>query len=632
MRPACTIRISVDEGRVRQVSLRIFKILKSNEMKKILTLLSITFVILFTACNDDFMDRFPETSIGTENFFKSEEDLKMFLYNLYDFTTINAYGDDGYKTTDNAANTGSTELKNIMLSSNPSAATITGGWDWSYLRNINLFLENCEQADVTADVLAHYQGVARFFRAKFYMDKVKRFSDVPWYDQVIGSSDEELLYKGRDPREMVIGKIFEDLEFAAEYVKTDQPTGAVNKWMVLTYMTRFALYEGTYRKYHSELSMESSAGDFLSIARDKAKQIMDNGGFDIYNTGKPGSDYESLFKSQDLTGNPEVIFANISLDQVKNSGWWEWMFGDYEVSPSKDLLQAYLMADGSYYSSQSGYETKQFVEEFENRDPRLAQTFAYPGWELINTGTYAQGGGIYVQKLQKNFTGYHQIKGFINSTDQVITNGVDFPTLRYAEVLLTYAEAKAELGELTQSDLDATVNKLRDRAGMPHLMMNPSIDPVQEAKYSNITSSMKAEILEIRRERRIEFALEGYRYDDIMRWGVGKVLEQEPVGLYFPDLGKYDLTGDGIEDIVLLDINQSIPAEKEINSLGVKLIYYRVGPQDSDANVYISGDNKGYILSVKDRGTFVDPKYYYRPVPQTDVTVNSNLTQIFGWN
>ncbi len=396
-------------------------------MKKIISIFSITLVVLLSACNDDYMDRFPETSIGTENFFKSEEDLKMFVYNLYTFPNLNEYGADGYSTTDNAANTGSTELKNIMLSSNPSSATITGGWTWSTLRNINLFLENADKADVTEDLLNHYKGVARFFRARFYMDKVKRFSDVPWYDQVIGTSDEDLLFKGRDPRDMVVQKIFEDYDFASQHVKADQPVGAVNKWVVLAYKARHALYEGTYRKYHPELELQSSATTYLEMARGAAKQIMDNGGFSIYNTGNPESDYGTLFHSQDLTTNPEIIFANISEDQVKNSGWWEWMFGNYEVSPSKDLLQSYLMTDGSFYTDQPDYETKQFVEEFENRDPRLKQTYAYPGWELINTATYSQGGGIYKQQLQKNFTGYHQIKGFVNNTDQTIQNGVDFP-------------------------------------------------------------------------------------------------------------------------------------------------------------------------------------------------------------
>lgn len=604
-------------------------------MKKIISIFSIALIILFSACNDDYMDRFPETSIGTENFFKSEEDLKMFIYNFYSFADVDYYGDDGYLTTDNSANTGSTELKNIMLSSNPSSATITAGWDWETLRNINLFLENFRNADISEDLLSHYEGLARFFRARFYMEKVKRFSDVPWYDQVIGTSDEELLSKGRDPRDMVVQKIFEDYEFASQNVKAEQPVGAVNKWVVLAYKARHALHEGTFRKYHSELELQSSANTYLQIARDAAKEIMDNGSFSIYSTGNIQSDYSSLFISQNLTSNPEIIFANSSEDEVKNSGWGDWILGNYEVSPSKDLLQAYLMNDGSYYSAQASPETNSFIEEFENRDPRLKQTYAFPGWELINTGTYSQGGGIYKQQLQKNFTGYHQIKGFVNSTDQTIQNGVDFPSIRFAEMLLIYAEAKAELGELSQGDLDNSINKLRDRVGITHLNMDPVVDPVQEARFPNVKSNSQwKEILEIRRERRIEMALEGYRYDDLMRWEAGKILETEPRGLYFPGLGKYDLTGDGVEDIMLLDLSESIPGpdDKEVNSIGETLIYYRVGPQDSDASFYISGDNQGYIESVKDRGDFIAPKYYYRPIPETHTTVNPNLTQLFGWN
>ena len=131
-------------------------------MKNIKLIFSIVFIAALIACNDEFMDRFPETSIGTENFFKSEEDLKMFIYNLYSFEGINQYGDDAYSTSDNAVTTGNTDIKSIMLSSNPSSATITGGWTWGTLRNINLFLENCENADVTEEVLNHYKGVARF--------------------------------------------------------------------------------------------------------------------------------------------------------------------------------------------------------------------------------------------------------------------------------------------------------------------------------------------------------------------------------------------------------------------------------------------------------------------------------------
>jgi starch-binding outer membrane protein, SusD/RagB family len=598
-------------------------------MKNIFCLLLCT--IIATSCNDEFMDRFPETSIGKENFFKSEEDLKIYVNSFYDFPGVGMYVGDA--ATDNATTTGNTELKTMMVSA-PSAETILAGWNWGKLRNINFFLENFDNNDLPQNVLDHYEGLARFFRANFYMNMVKRYSDVPWYDYTIQTDDTESLMKARDPREFIIDQIFEDYKFAAEHVEEIQPPGAVNRWVVLSYMARNSLHEGTFRKYHAELNLQQTADIYLKMARDAASSIIQSGKFDIYNTGHPESDYASLFISSNLVGNKEVIFSRIFQEGLLASGWWSFMFGNYEVSPSKDLLQTYLMTDGSFYSSQNGYETRQFVQEFENRDPRLHQTYAFPGWELINTSTYSQGGGIYIQQLQKNFSGYHQIKGFVNNRDQAVSNDLDVPVIRYAETFLIYAEARAELGELTMSDLEMTINKLRVRAGMPAMSLNPEIDPVQEARYPNIKSNTQwRELLEIRRERRVELALEGYRIDDLNRWNAGKLLEKEPEGLYFPGLGKYDLTGDDIEDIVLIDVSESIPAagDKEENALGVTLIYYRVGLQDSDASFYLNNGNSGTIATVKDRGVFVEPQYYYRPVPATEVTLNPNLSQLFGW-
>jgi len=598
--------------------------------KAILVLLA---AVSITACNDDFLNRFPETEIGKENFFNSREDLNMYIYNLYNFEGVGGYYSDGYNTTDNAANTGNTEIK-TMMTGEASSSTITSGWNWETLNTINFFLENLDKAKISEEENNHFEGLARFFRAQFYMDKVKRYSDVPWYDKVLKTDDTEDLYKPRDSRDFVVQKIFEDYAFAAQHVMDNQPDGAVDKWVVKAFQARNALYEGTFRKYHSEINLQTSANTYLNLSRDIAKEIIEAGGFAIYNTGDHANDYGSLFIEDDLVGNPEIILANIAEYNVKGSGWSETVFGNYETSPSKDLLQSYLMADGSFYSSQAGYQTKLFVEEFVNRDPRLSQTYAYPGFILVNTNTYSQGGGIYIQQLAKNFSGYHQIKGFINETSQEAMNGVDYPVLRYAEILLIYAEARAELGELTQADLDITVNILRDRAGMPSLSMNPAVDPVQESSYSNTkTNSQWKEILEIRRERRIELAMEGFRYDDLMRWHAGKLLEKEPEGIYFPSLGKYDMTGDGIEDIILIDVSESIPVaeEKEVNSLGEKLIYYRAGLLDSDASVYLKNGNNGTIQTIGESGTFVEPKFYYRPIPETQITLNPKLEQIMGW-
>lgn len=596
--------------------------------RKIYHITVLATALLTTSCNDSFMEREPQTEIGVNSFFNTEQDLKMYCYNLYNFPDFNNYTADA--GTDNQATTDVVEVKNIMISPNPNSTTINAGWNWEQLRTINLFLENCDRAAVSEDVLAHYQGIARFFRARFYMDMVKKYSDVPWYDKTLTTSDEDL-YKARDPRDYVVQKIFEDYQFAAEHVKTDQESGAVDKWVVLTYMSRHALYEGTYRKYHEELNLGNTADTYLQMAADAADQVMREGGFSIYNTGNPNADYHTLFESTDLKGNPEVILARYFDRKIYSNGFWAFMFGNYIPCPTKDLVQSYLMKDGSYYSAQPSYETKQFVEEFKDRDPRMSQTLAYPGWELVNTMTYAPGAGIYVQNLNKNFSGYHQIKGFVNNKDEEYYLSVDLPVLRYAEVLLTYAEARAELGQLTQADLDRSINLLRARVALPSLSVSPTADPIMQKTFPGISPILQ----EIRRERRVELALEGFRFDDLMRWKAGKLLEKEPEGLYFPSLGKFDLTGDGVEDICLIPSTEDIPAEadKETNALGKKLTYYRAGSiDDNNATVYLTNGTSGNILTIKDMGTFQEPKFYYRPIPKHEMDLNPQLgPQIFGW-
>lgn len=594
-------------------------------MKRYIHSLLFIMVLLFTGCNDDFLERFPQTEITKENFFNSEEDLQTYMYSLYDFPGVGLYVADA--STDNSPTTGTTEIKSMMVGT-PSASTITGGWDWGNLRDINFFLDNFRKAPISEEALNHYEGQARFFRAKFYMDKVKRYSDVPWYEHMLTPTD-EALNNPRDPRTLVVDKIFEDYEFASKHVRdSDTRPGAVNKSVVLAYKARHALYEGTYRKYHSELSLQASAGKYLQIARDASKQLIDGGAYKLHTS------YAALFNDVTLEDNPELILGTFSEQDKRNSGWWgAFMFGNYEASPARDLVQTYLMKDGTPYTNQASYKTNQFVTEFKNRDPRLAATLAYPGWELVNATTYSQGAGIYVQQFAKNQSGYHQLKGFVNEKETVKANSLDVPVLRFAETLLTYAEAKAELGELTQADLDITINKLRSRVGMTSLSMNPVADPVLKSQYPSVSGANTSVLLEIRRERRVELALEGFRYDDLMRWDAGKLLEKEPEGLYFPGLGKYDLTGDGVDDVKLIAVSETIPEDKnkESNSLGVKLIYYRAGPVGSDASFFLKNGNSGTIVTDPERGTFQAPKFYYRPVPQAQVTLNPALTQIFGW-
>ncbi len=581
-------------------------------------------MLIISGCNDEFLDRFPETEIGVENFFNTEEDLSIYVNGLYSFPGIGMYYND--EATDNATTTGNREIKTLMTT-NANSNTISAGWNWNRLRDINLFLENADRANINEDIKNHYIGIARFFRAQFYMEKVKRYSNVPWYDHVL-DTDSEGLYKASDPREIVVQKIFEDYQFAMDHVQEDVPVGAVNRWTVMAYCSRNALYEGTFRKYHGELGLQSTATTYLKLAEEVSQNLMDNGGFSIYTTGKPNSDYLSLFNSQDLTDNPEVIFTNIHETETKNNGDPQYLFGGYEMSMSRDLLESYLMTDGSYFSEVPGMETMGFVEEFSNRDPRLSQTYAFPGWELKYTSTYSPGVSNYVQELKKNFTGYHQIKGFVNDPSVEVRNGVDIPVLRYAEVLLNLAEAKAELGTLNQDDLDATVNQIRNRVGLPNLTLNVVPDAAQAARYPEITNAV---LLEIRRERRVELAMEGRRLDDLNRWNAGKLLEKEPVGMYFPGLGKYDLTGDGVEDIVLLGASDPVPSPKEVNDLGVTYVYYKAGVVGENVDVYLTNGTSGNVVGPTERGAFQAPKHYYRPIPAPEMALNPKLEQVFGW-
>ncbi len=595
-------------------------------MKKYITILG-AFLAL-TSCQEDFMDRYPQTSIAPEAFFKTGEDLELYVNGLLAMPGMGNYLGD--QSSDNMATTGAVEIKNIMTGT-PSSQTVTSGWNWARLRNINYFLDNYQKAVAPDDAVAHFVGLARYYRAQFYFDMVKRYSNVPWYDKTLNPGDEDL-YKTQDSRETVMAKVVEDLEYAAAHVRETGPVGTPTVWAVKAFYARLALYEGTYRKYHGELGLGGTSGQFLQTAVQQATDLVNSGQFSIYSTGNPSKDYATLFSSTNLVGNPEVILVNAyDVNKDRSSDNNTGIFGDYEQSPSRDMVMSYLMSDGTPYTDLENYKAKGFVEEFRDRDPRLMQTMAYPGWIREPNTT------PYIQTLSKNFTGYHQLKGYKNSTDNVDRASVDFPVYRFAEMLLILAEAKAELELLTQGDLDVTVNRLRSRAGMPPLVLaeaNANPDQFQAEKYPNAGGANLGALLEIRRERRVELAMEGYRYDDLMRWHAGKLLEQIPQGMYFPGLGKYDMTGDGIEDIILVDKDSTIPVgdDKEKNSLGVMLIYYKAGLITENVDVYLENGAKGgnMVTDTKAR-SFVEPKYYYRPVPMQQMVLNPNLVQVYGW-
>ena len=288
---------------------------------------------------------------------------------------------------------------------------------------------------------------------------------------------------------------------------------------------------------------------------------------------------------------------------------------------NKKIVNSYLMADGSRFTDKAGYETMTFDQECQNRDPRLAQTIRTPGYTRIGSTKKE------APNLAYTMTGYHLIKYSMTANyDEYNKSCNDIPLIRTSEVYLNFAEAKAELGTLKQADINKSIKLLRDRVGMTNLDMelaNSKPDPYLMSAatgYPNVKGANQGVILEIRRERTIELAMEGFRYYDIMRWKEGKLFENDLLGIYVPGPGTYDLDKDGTDDVCFYVGTK--PA-------GNVPLYLEIGEQ-----IRLSNGESGYIIchSLITKKWNEDRDYLY-PVPISERTLsNGVITQNPGWN
>jgi hypothetical protein len=576
------------------------------------------FIVIFFAvnsCNDDFLERLPETQLAPENFFNNAEDLVTYSNGFYSMLPGSGIATDDTQS-DNCLAVQASELTRILTTDNASSENVTSGWYWSDLRKINFFLENYQRVDATEDFKAHYAGVARFFRAMFYYSKIKRFGIIPWYSETMGTSDEDMLYKKQDSREQVVDSIMADLDYAIEHVWEDVDSyGTIDKWSVLFLKSRIALHEGTFRKYHPELNLAGTATHYLQESSDASWDLMESSRFSVFSTGDTAMDYYNFFAADDYFDNPEVILSSVYDETFERGSNLNYILYNYDFSMAKNLVNTYLMTDGTRFTDNIRYPTKKFVDEFTDRDPRLFQSVMGPG--------LTRNGEDYVPIVTPggNPTGYVQRKFYIDNLEGTYYG--DIPIYRYGEILLNYAEALAELGTITQNDLDISVNLLRDRVGMPPMELDhvlTDIDPVLVERYPNVEGAAAGAILELRRERRVELAGEGQRYDDLMRWYAGKLLEKDYLGMFFPRPGRYDMTGDGVEDLILVEeMPPTVDQEPGMVYLSLE-------------NIALTEGFKGNIISKEaENKNFVEPKYYYRPVPRQQVLLNPELQQVFGW-
>lgn len=580
----------------------------------------------------DFLDRTPKDKLAPENYFRNEQDFKLFSNSFYD----NLFTKEPYtKQSDVFFQKGvlSDELMGGVAREIPTGVG-EGGWGWSQLRKINTMLGNMDKCDDQA-VVKQYTGLAKFFRARFYYVKVKRFGDVPWYDRELGSKDEDL-YKTQDSREFVMSKMLEDIDEAIESLPSAVSTYRVNRWAALMLKAQFCLYEGTYRKYRGlEYPEGLKSDDYLRLAAEAAEEIIDKAPYSF------AADYGELFREPDADKNEYILAIRMeqAISCTHNSTAYACMATQGNPGFSKKFIDSFLMSDGSRFTDKEGWETMQFADEVKDRDPRLAAIIRMPD-QVRTTDKYTMVG----PDLSVTSSGFQMDKFVMDgskypTTERVDMSFNDIPVYRFAEAHLIYAEAKAELGQFHQEEADKSINKLRARVNMPKMVVDDlTVDPyLVSEKYGYLTLAEKnpsnlAALLEIRRERTIELVLEdSNRWDDIVRWKEGRCFLQPLQGIYFPGPGEYDLTGDGQPDILLYDTAKE-PASKISYKVQIQEIEIDGKNVPCTNGVVLSEGRSGYIdmHRLKNR-SFDENRDYLYPIPLEDRQLNPNLKQNPGW-
>ncbi|PWJ57615.1 putative outer membrane starch-binding protein [Dyadobacter jejuensis] len=568
-------------------------------MKKSKYIFLLFSLLAIAGCKEDFLDRNPLDEISEPEFWKTTGDLELyanaFYQNLPGWAGVgNGFSpmpDNGTDLSLSSTEASTRLLGNVTIPTTSS----TSVWNWSNVRKANYFLANVDKATGAEADINQYKGEGLFFRAYYYFSLLKSYGDLPIIDKYIENTDVDYLYKGRDPRNKVVDFMLSDLDQAISLLKTKSELTAsnprINKEAALLLKATVALYEGTWEKYHqgTAYGVEGSTGaTYLQQAAESAKKLIDDNTLSLHNS------YAKLFNQTSLSANSEVIL------------WKEYNFtfgnsygNDLQISwpnrssYSRFAVRSYLCKDGLPYALSPLYQGDQLLSKIEvNRDPRLAATIMVPG----DTVAIAVNGTITpftVPKLTTNNAavgGYESQKYRIPNIDPLtgtFTRSTAKIIMRYAEALLIYAEAKAELGTITQADLDISINKLRKRSGvgMPDLVMS-SI--VTDPNWPNYGYSLTPVLYEIRRERTVELMNEGFRFDDMMRWRAHALfLGQRPRGAYYEQILK-----------------------------------------SAASNLKVDSENylDPYITFVGTAGyAFKPERDYLSPIPTDEITINPNL-------
>ena len=602
--------------------------------------------ILFSSCNDSFLDVKPVESLTEETTFNTYDNFKTYAWSLYGVFGNNnilrhigsngqgsIYQGDiyaGYLTRKG------TSAYNPYAFQTISESSSGNGWNFDYVRKVNILINNIDQSRMNDEDKAHWRSVGYFFRSYYYMELIARFGDVPWVDGIINDKDPEA-YGPRTPRKEVADHILEDLLYAEAHI---QPEGdghnTINVHAVRALISRFTLFEGTWRKYHS-LGDESK---YLTTCIEVSEKLMRD--FPTLH-----SDYGEVWTTDDLAKISGVILYKEFVADVITS-WFTHMerTASHGVEMPQLTVDMYLCSDGKPISTSEKYEwgkkDKSIYSVFRNRDQRLLESVA-PPYQLSSTSTpnswdypeneqyreYLDLMGVTKVISNPGEPGKHKVLPLMNwsasivlkvpniqtATNQqflscrggyyfyknycaweknhnnAVTNVADKPIFKIEEILLNYAEAKAELGEFTQEVADKTINKLRPRAQVANMqvaVIDDSFDPKRDKSVDPL-------LWEIRRERIIELMGEGFGFYDIRRWKKAE---------YFVNKPHYGMWA----------------KRSEIGKTG-KIVNLDTGypdPNASEGYIYLFDD------PVKSGKGWLD-KYYLYMVPSNEIALNKQL-------
>lgn len=602
-------------------------------------------LITFTGCQS--LDLYPEGELTTANPLSSVPELQKYMNQFYENAFIGqptGMDTDGIAFLDKYSDNMVVPIPPSLINGTRSISTSSAISEYSHIRGLNFFFENIGNCIGNQVDIDHYTGEAHFFRASLYFSMLQKYGGVSWVDKVL-PPDAEAMKIPRETHAATADLILEDLDKAISLLSlmNNSASMRIHKDVALALKSRVALYEGTWQKYHKQKNTpfftdgvtDEKINNYLTQAHDAAKAVIDGGRWSVYSTGSTQSDYQQLFITYDLSNNSEVLFWKkydaTATPPVGHSITRYLNEGGGNVGLSLSLIDDYLTNDGRIFQGiERENAQKVYGKELspELRDPRLSQTVAMPGIRL--KPTYSS--NIYMPPFSPlissvtpsvswtNPSGYSMLKFVeIDCMEEAITG--DFKSqapailFRYAEVLLNYAEALAELqGATAQSKIADILQPLRDRVNMPGINFTREYNTQPDYPFH----SQEATIQVVRRERRIELAAEGMRMNDLFRWALA------------------DETLAGKRHLGPLFIGSNmVEANVEGGYFNNNLVY----DQASGNNIYLSGnpgDPKRYLDPYRNlcpNGLGFNPQRdYLYPISQDQIALTGNLwNQNPGW-